>query len=75
MKERKTELKTYMVRAYCDCGGEFKPTGMKLMINPPQYPHVCEKCGAEETFKDKYPTLQYETAGEEEEMENLIEKE
>ena len=59
MKERKTEVKAYLVKAYCDCGGEFKPTGVTLMINPPRYPHVCEKCGAKETFNSRYPEIQY----------------
>lgn len=37
------------------CGGKFLPIGIALLSNPPQYPHVCDTCGAKKTFKSRYP--------------------
>ena len=53
MAEKRTEVRTIMVRLMCDkCGeGEMKPTGVALMSHPPQYPHKCDKCGAETTIR------------------------
>lgn len=59
MKETTIELKTYKVRATCECGGEFLPTGIVLMTNPCQYPHKCNSCGKEETFLVQYPKIEY----------------
>ena len=63
MTEKRTEVRTIMVRLMCDkCGeGEMKPTGVCLTSNPPQYPHKCNKCGAEVTVRGKtYPRAEYE---------------
>lgn len=35
------------------------PTGIVLTSNPPQYPHRCDRCRAEETFAREYPCLEY----------------
>ena len=55
MKEVKTEARTYIVRAYCDCGGEYTPDGMVLTSNPPQFPHHCSDCGDKSNLKAVYP--------------------
>ena len=59
--ERRTEVKPIQVTLQCDdCGGEMKPTGTALMTSPPQYPHVCEKCGASSNIRAKtYPYIEY----------------
>lgn len=41
--EKINNVKTIMIHKICKCGGEFKPDGMCLMSNPPQYPHICLK--------------------------------
>lgn len=62
--EKRTEVRTFMVRLMCDkCGeGEMKPTGVQLLSNPPQYPHRCDKCGFETTIRGgkAYPRIDYE---------------
>jgi hypothetical protein len=60
MKEIKLPVYNYIVRATCECGGEFEPTGMVLMSNPPKYPHTCNKCGKEEIFVKKFPHYTFE---------------
>lgn len=60
MKEIKNPIREYVVHAMCECGGEFVPDGMVLMSSPPQYPHICNKCGASVTFNKKYPSIEYE---------------
>ena len=65
MKEVKKEVKTYIVHAMCDCGGEYLPTGMALTSHPVQYPHVCDKCGDKQLFSDEmYPRTEYEEVQE-----------
>jgi len=64
MTEKRTELRTFMVRLMCDkCSeGEMKPTGIQLSSNPPKYPHKCDKCGAETTVRGgkPYPRIEHE---------------
>lgn len=57
--EKETELKTFRVQMFCDCGGEMKPTGMVLCSNPPQYPHQCQLCYKRATYETTYPHLEY----------------
>ena len=33
--------------------------------NPPQFPHVCNNCGHEQSFSVAFPLLRYAKAGEE----------
>lgn len=46
----------------CDaCGeGQMRPTGMALTSHPVQYPHVCNKCGTQQTFYVNYPYIDFE---------------
>jgi len=55
MIERSVDVKTVLVHADCECGGEFKTTGEAYMCNPPKYVHICNKCGDWMTSRDKYP--------------------
>lgn len=59
-QEVSTEVKVIVVRMKCECGGEMKPTGQCLTSYPPQYPHVCDKCGKKVTYRIVYPDLRYE---------------
>jgi hypothetical protein len=54
-------VKTVLVRMMCKCGGEMKPTGTCLTSYPPQYPHVCNKCGTNATYNVSYPEIRYVT--------------
>lgn len=66
MAERRTEVKTFLIHLMCDkCEyGEMKPTASALLSHPPQYPHVCDKCGEKVNIHGGiYPRLTYEEAG------------
>jgi len=62
--ETKLATETVLVRMMCECGGEMKPTGVCLTSNPPQYPHVCNKCGTNVTYYVTYPEIRYVTESE-----------
>jgi hypothetical protein len=61
MAEQQIPQQVVSVTYQCDaCGeGNMKPTNMVLTSNPPQYPHVCDKCGATQTFCRTYPYVRY----------------
>lgn len=49
------------VHLYCDeCGTEMDFLGQVLMSNPPQYPHVCPKCGSQRIMDAQYPRITYQ---------------
>lgn len=59
--ERQSEVKTIRHQLFCDCGGEMLPTGYCLTSFPPQYPHICSRCGKEQTIRGKeFPYITYE---------------
>ena len=61
--ETKKDLRTIEVDYECpNCEvGKLRPTGKKLLSNPPQYPHKCTECEYKETFRGKtYPYIVYE---------------
>lgn len=62
--EKKIKVVPFEVHQYCECGGEFIPTGLVLTSYPPQYPHACNKCDKRETFKKSYPTIEYSKENE-----------
>jgi hypothetical protein len=63
-KETKVEVKTYILRLICECGGDMMPTGECMSSKPPQYPHRCARCGSMETVSDKYyPVTTFEEVG------------
>lgn len=55
MQEVRTQVNTYIVRAHCDCGGEYTPDGMVYTTYPPRYPHHCSDCGERNVFNYLYP--------------------
>jgi len=58
MAEMVAEVKTLLVYEVCDkCKEGIMRPNMQLMYptNPPQYPHICDKCGAVENFHTVYP--------------------
>lgn len=60
MKEVKVKVQPYMVRAMCECSGEFEPTGMCLSSYPVQYEHQCNRCNEVRNFDCRYPKIVYE---------------
>ena len=66
MPKEKTPLRPVLIDyLYDECGdGHMRPEGYALLSSPPQYPHKCDKCGHEQTFKVSYPTTDFETINE-----------
>lgn len=63
MIEKKVPCKVYVKHAMCECGGELKcdtECNVMLVIYPPQYLHVCERCGKQENLLKVYPCVEYE---------------
>jgi hypothetical protein len=56
------KMRPVEVKAYCECGGELRPTGTSRLMSPPQYPHVCTKCTLVYAFTKIYPTIEYREA-------------
>ena len=53
------------VNRICSCGGRFEiqdQDGITLTLTtyPPQYLHICNKCGKIEHFPKQYPYIEYE---------------
>jgi uncharacterized protein (DUF983 family) len=64
MPEQQFEITPVGVRYICDkCGeGEMVQSGkIAWMTDPIQFPHQCTKCGHEQAFTDKYPTVRFVT--------------
>ena len=60
--EIRYEVKTILVKKGCtECyDGEMLPNGSMLASSPPQYPHICNNCGARENIRGvKYPRTEY----------------
>ena len=56
MKEVEKTTAVTIVKAVCDCGGEFIFADDNLLLsNPPMYKYVCRACGKVEQSKTKYP--------------------
>lgn len=62
MSEQKKKVETFLATYTCDnCGeGSMIATGARFLSHPPKYPHVCDNCGAKDTFKCEYPRYVYE---------------
>lgn len=60
---------TYVTKAFCECGGEYKPNGIMQACNPPNYGHTCDKCKKEMWSKKSYPFTNYE---ERDMLDNLL---
>lgn len=58
--EQEFDLQPYGVKMLCDCGGEMKPSGnIMLTCEPPKFPHTCDKCGRQESYTERYPTIRW----------------
>lgn len=58
LKER--EVKSYMIRLYCDeCGEEMVSTGQLFFSYPLQLEHKCPKCGYVLHTTEGYPKVIY----------------
>ena len=53
--ETNIAVRSILVKMVCECGGFMKPTGVCLTSYPPQYPHVCDKCGTNAGYRVSYP--------------------
>lgn len=70
-KEVSKPVQAVQIHMMCQCGGEFKPTGMgsgsyTSALNPTcecKYQHKCDKCGAVQDFDRCYPYIKYEEIG------------
>ena len=60
MKITKSELKTYSLEAFCDCGGSLIRQPIVLACSPPLFPHKCDKCQNVENLDRRYPDIEYE---------------
>ena len=61
--EIKIEVKTFKVILECDeCkDGIMIYNGIVLTSNPPQFPHICNKCGEKKNIRGKkYPYIKTE---------------
>lgn len=56
--EKKFPCSVFWVRAYCNCGGEWRFTGISQPVSRPNYCHKCNGCQEIEYFKVKYPRQQ-----------------
>ena len=63
-KRTLTEVRTFVVKVYCDCGGELKFNGHANMTYPPQYVHACGDCGLTTVYQDQYPLTTTQEVGE-----------
>jgi hypothetical protein len=52
---RDVEVKTFIQRAYCECGGDMVYGGICYATVEPGYPHSCKKCGKSQTLDDTFP--------------------
>lgn len=59
MKEKEVEVKTYKIRAYCECGGEYTYAGISYPTYPEQHVHHCSKCNNKEKSFNCYPYIKH----------------
>lgn len=60
---KKTEVKVFVEKLYCDeCGGVMYMNDIAgiLLTFPPQYPHKCVNCGKTTIVNEHYPKTIYE---------------
>ena len=68
MKTTMTEVRTFVVKKYCDCGGLFEFNGRAQMTSPPHFVHQCTDCKDFDTFPQQYPTQETLEVGEEQDV-------
>lgn len=62
MPEQETKVETVVIDYVCDkCeSGIMERSGSAAYLTEPmQFPHKCNKCGFEQTFKEVYPKVGY----------------
>lgn len=62
MAEYTTNVSVVKVDYRCDvCNqGNMQIAGsIMLLTQPPQFPHVCDKCGHSATYPERYPAVRY----------------
>lgn len=60
MITKEFEVVPVLTKAYCDeCSGELKYSGGTSISDPTEFPHICIECGATESLKDVYPTINF----------------
>ena len=61
--EREVKAEVIIIRQVCErnnCGGEMVRGGsIDFLTDPPQYPHVCGKCGFTQNFQNSYPMTKF----------------
>jgi len=61
--EREFKAEVIIIRQICErdnCGGEMvRGESIAFLTDPPQYPHVCGKCGYTTNFPVSYPTTRF----------------
>ena len=57
---KEKEVKTYIVRLYCDdCETEMVSSGELMFSMPLQLKYICPNCGRETCVTDSYPKTVY----------------
>jgi len=59
MSERRTEVKVFIVRFYCDCGEELEWDGTTKLTDLPLYKYYCNGCKQFRLKTERYPRLEY----------------
>jgi hypothetical protein len=70
MKATRQEVRTFIVRLYCDCGKEMT-TYKVLMCDPPKFHYSC-KCGKEYTSTTRFPTQELAPIGKEDVLDDKL---
>ena len=60
---KRVEVRTYLERLHCECGGQMLPTDLALPTDPPQYPHKCQLCDRQTVESETFPRLVYDEIG------------
>lgn len=69
---KKTEVKTYLVRLYCNqCGHEMESCGNVFTSDPLQFPYECPNCGSKITANEKFPKIEYQEIEKDDEEDNV----
>jgi len=61
--EVKRQVKTFKIRRYCQCGGEFIFKYCEYGVVY-KFHHSCKECGKETWFDDRYPAINHEEVKE-----------
>lgn len=60
IKTIRVEVKEYLIKAYCACGGEMVYGGMGKASYPMLYVHTCNGCNSVEDLDRQHPYLSHE---------------